>query len=53
MDYTKDNLQATHDEYEMNADNWQFLANSYHGGIRYKAQNYLTRYIHETDKEYR
>lgn len=42
-----------HPEFTDRLLHWEFLKNSYEGGIAYKKENYLTRYVIEEDKEYR
>ena len=45
-------LNSTHFLYQRNRDRWQFLMESYVGGIEYKRSGNLTRYQLETEAEY-
>ena len=49
-DYTA--LASTHWLYTRNRDRWQFLYESYVGGMEYRKGAHLTRYVLETDGEY-
>jgi len=54
MDYnTKQIISHRHREYTKRINQWRFLQDSYEGGIAYKEKNYLTRYVNETESEYR
>jgi hypothetical protein len=53
MALDKRNHNYRHPAYEQNYAHWVFLQDSYNGGISYKEKDYLTRYIKETDQEYR
>lgn len=50
QDYAR--LSSTHQLYLRWRDRWQFLMNSYLGGMEYRNSGYLTRYALETDGEY-
>ena len=41
-----------HPEYRNYIRRWKFLINSYLGGSQYRASQYLTRYIYESENEY-
>ena len=38
--------------YTSNRDYWEYLLNSYMGGVEYQRGQYLTRYVNETHQEY-
>lgn len=43
---------STNKLYLRNRDQWEYLLNSYMGGIEYKRAGMLTKYVNETDSEY-
>jgi hypothetical protein len=45
-------VMSTNLLYQRNKDHWDFLLNSYMGGVEYQRGQYLTRYVNETDSEY-
>jgi hypothetical protein len=45
-------VMSTNLLYQRNRDRWDFLLNSYMGGIEYTRASYLTRYVNETEGEY-
>ena len=45
-------LSSTHSLYTRNRDRWQFLMESYTGGVEYQNGGHLTRYVLETPNEY-
>jgi len=45
-------LSSTHSLYTRNRDRWQFLMESYSGGVEYQDGGHLTRYTLETPNEY-
>ena len=47
------NIEKTHPEYDSHWRRWEFYLRSYMGGQDYIDGNYLTRYINESDEEYR
>jgi hypothetical protein len=53
MALDKTNHNYRHPAYEQNYAHWVFLQDSYNGGLDYKEKDYLTRYVKETDQEYR
>jgi hypothetical protein len=53
MAFEKNNPNYRHPQFEDRFKHWLFLQNSYQGGIAYKSEDYLTRYVNETDDEYR
>jgi hypothetical protein len=53
MALDKTNHNYRHPAYEQNYAHWVFLQDSYNGGLAYKEKDYLTRYVKETDQEYR
>jgi hypothetical protein len=54
MEYNSEKIVAgRHKDYTARINQWRFLQDSYEGGIAYKSKNYLTRYVNETESEYR
>lgn len=47
------NYDFRHTDFTERLTNWVFLKNSYEGGFAYKQEDYLTRYVNETNDEYR
>jgi hypothetical protein len=45
-------IMSTNLMYQRNRDHWDYLLNSYMGGVEYQRGQYLTRYVNETEKEY-
>lgn len=45
-------VMSTNLLYQRNQDHWEYLLNSYMGGIEYQRGQYLTKYVNETDAEY-
>ena len=45
-------VTSTNRLYQRNQDQWEYLLESYMGGIEYKRTGYLTRYVNETASEY-
>jgi hypothetical protein len=45
-------LTSTNLLHQRYRDNWEYLLNSYMGGIEYSRGNYLTKYVNETANEY-
>jgi hypothetical protein len=45
-------VMSTNLLYQRNREHWDFLLNSYMGGIEYTRASYLTRYVNETEGEY-
>ena len=43
---------STNLQYQRNRDYWEFLLNSYMGGVEYQRAELLTRYTNETNSEY-
>ena len=43
---------STNNLYQRNQAQWEYLLESYMGGIEYKRTGYLTRYVNETQNEY-
>ena len=43
----------THDEYSNHIGRWQYLIRSYLGGAQYKMGRYLTRYVYETEGDFK
>lgn len=52
MNYDKSHPEYRNPEYNERYEHWRFLQFSYEGGLAYKNENYLTRYITESDGEY-
>ena len=50
MDFDAD---LTHPQYDKNLTRWEFYLRSYMGGQDYIDGKYLTRYIKESDEDYR
>ena len=47
------NIEKTHPEYDSHWQRWEFYLRSYMGGQDYIDGKYLTRYINESDEEYK
>jgi hypothetical protein len=45
-------VMSTNLLYQRNHDHWEYLLNSYMGGVEYQRGQYLTRYVNETANEY-
>ena len=45
-------VMSTNLLYQRNQDHWEYLLNSYMGGVEYQRGQYLTRYVNETEREY-
>jgi hypothetical protein len=45
-------VTSTNHMYQRNRDQWQFLLESYMGGVEYQRGNHLTKYVNETQAEY-
>ena len=43
----------THDEYSNHIGRWQYLIRSYLGGAQYKMGRYLTRYVYESEGDFK
>ena len=44
-------IMSTNLMYQRNRDHWDYLLNSYMGGVEYQRGQYLTRYVNETEKD--
>jgi len=53
IDITISPLLKGNDLYDDNSQYWRYLLVSYLGGAEYKAAGYLSRYLNETDAEYK
>jgi hypothetical protein len=45
-------VMSTNLLYQRNQDHWEYLLNSYMGGVEYQRGQYLTKYVNETQGEY-
>ena len=44
-------VMSTNLLYQRNQDHWEYLLNSYMGGVEYQRGQYLTRYVNESESD--